>query len=89
MKELLKKMLYLDENTGKFSTSKFMTLLYFYFIIFLSARSLYLDREIKNVAFVQETFLGLSVLYFGRRMSFETKNFKMGGRSENKEESEK
>lgn len=79
MKKLLQEFLYLDEKTGKFSTSKFMTLLSFYFILGLSARALYLDREIKNTGLIQETFLICGTLYFGRRFTFKTKGLEAGG----------
>lgn len=78
MKLILQQLLFLDERSGKFSTSKFMTLVCFYFIMFLTARSLYLDRELKNTSLIQETFLITSTLYFGRRFSFKTKNLDIG-----------
>lgn len=86
MKKLLQEMLFLDEKTEKFSTSKFMTLLSFYFILFLSGRSLYLDREIKNAPLIQECFLICATLYFGRRFSFKTKNMEVGGEKDNNEQ---
>lgn len=79
MIKLLQTMLYLDEKTGKFSTSKFMCLLSFYCILFITGRSLYLDREIKGASLIQETFFSVAVLYFGRRFSFKTKNAEVGG----------
>ncbi len=74
MKELIKLMLYLDEKTGKFSTSKFMTLVLFYLIIGLNIKALYIDKEVKNASFLTECFLITSSLYFGRRFNFKSKD---------------
>jgi hypothetical protein len=81
MKKLLQEMLYLDERTGKFSTSKFMTLVSFYFIIGLTARSIYMDKEVKELISLEQVFMICSTLYFGRRFNFKTKNMEMGGDS--------
>lgn len=79
MKQLLQEMLFLDEKTGKFSTSKFMALVSFYAILALNARALYLDKELKNAASLQEVFLVTTTLYFGRRFNFKSKNIEVGG----------
>jgi hypothetical protein len=85
MKKLLQEMLFLDERTGKFSTSKFMTLVSFYFIMGLTARSVYLDKEVKDLASLEQTFMICSTLYFGRRFNFKTKNMELGGDSVEKD----
>lgn len=86
MKELLQEMLFLDEKTKKFSTSKFMCLVSFYFILFINARALYLDKEIKNSAMLENTFFVTSGLYLGRRFSVKTKNgLEVGGEKDNEE----
>lgn len=83
MKELLQEMLFLDERTGKFSTSKFMTLVTFYFILFINVKALYQDKEVKNAGALQELFLINSGLYLGRRMSLKTKNMEFNNDQSN------
>jgi hypothetical protein len=79
VKELLKQMLFQDERTGKFSTSKFMLLLCFYLILGINVKALYLDREIKNDSMLTNLLIICGSLYFGRKFNIETKNMKVGG----------
>ena len=87
MKTLLQEMLFLDERTGKFSTSKFMMLVTFYFLLFINGRALYLDRELKNASVLQEMLLITSGLYFGRRFNFKTKSLEVNGEKNEASES--
>jgi len=86
MKKLLQEMLFLDEKTDKFSTTKFMMLVTFYFLLFLNARALYLDRELKNASVLQEMLMITSGLYFGRRFNFKTKNMEVNGDKDGKQD---
>ena len=74
-------MLFLDERTNKFSTTKFMMLVTFYFLLFINGRALYLDRELKNSSVLMEMLLVTASLYLGRRFNFKTKGLEVGGES--------
>jgi hypothetical protein len=69
-----------DEATDKFSTSKFLVMVSFYFILFLNGRALYLDREVKTSSMLTDVFYSSCFLYFGRRFAFRTKNLQVGSR---------
>ncbi len=77
--QILKQMLFQDERSGKFSTSKFMLLVTFYLILFINIKSLYLDREIKNTTFLSEILMVTAGLYFGRKFNLKTKGVEVGG----------
>ena len=81
--EIIKKCLFLDEKTNKFSSSKLVYMLTFYMIIFINIKALSLDKEIKNESFITNIFLITSGTYLGRRFSFKTKNMEVGGEKSN------
>ena len=77
--KLLQQMLYLDERTDKFSTSKFMLLCTFYVILFINIKALYLNSEVKNASFLTECLMISSSLYFGRKFNMKDKNVEVSG----------
>lgn len=82
MKTILQEFLFLDEKTGKFSSSKFMMMVTFYLLVGINIKALYMDREIKNTSFLMEMFMVTGTLYMGRRFSFKSKNIEASGADE-------
>lgn len=79
--ETIKKFLFIDERTNRFSSSKLVYMLSFYLIIFVTIKALNDDKEIKNDGFLTNLLLVTSGTYIGRRFSFKTKGLEVGGES--------
>jgi hypothetical protein len=77
--KLLQQMLFLDERTDKFSTSKFMLLMNFYVILFINIKALYLNTDVKNASFLTECLMITSSLYFGRKFNMKNKDIEVSG----------
>lgn len=87
MKTLLQQMLFLDEKTGKFSTSKFMVLVSFYLTVAMVIKAAIHQEEMKNASFMIELLMISSSLYFGRRFSFKAGGVEASGDKSNEKDS--